>query len=90
MTAGNASGLNDGACALVLMTQQKADELGIKPLARWVCSAAAGVDPRVMGLGPVDATRKALQRARLTIADIQLNSTKPLLCKRWPSCANST
>lgn len=72
VTAGNASGLNDGACALVLMTQQKADELGIKPLARWVCSAAAGVDPRVMGLGPVDATLKALQRARLTIADIHL------------------
>ncbi len=72
VTAGNASGLNDGACALVLMTRQKADELGIKPLARWVCSAAAGVDPRVMGLGPVNATRKALQRAGLTIADIDL------------------
>jgi acetyl-CoA C-acetyltransferase len=72
VTAGNASGLNDGACALVLMTQRKADELGIKPLARWVCSAAAGVDPRVMGLGPVNATRKALQRAGLTIADIDL------------------
>jgi acetyl-CoA C-acetyltransferase len=72
VTAGNASGLNDGACALVLMTRQKADELGIKPLARWVCAAAAGVDPRVMGLGPVDATRKALQRAGLTTADIDL------------------
>lgn len=73
VTAGNASGLNDGACALVLMSQQKADELGIKPLARWICSAkVAGVDPRVMGLGPVNATRKALQRAGLTIADIDL------------------
>ena len=72
VTAGNASGLNDGASALVLMSQQKADELGLKPLARWICSAAAGVDPRVMGLGPVNATRKALQRAGLTIADIDL------------------
>ncbi|MEZ4710637.1 MAG: acetyl-CoA C-acetyltransferase [Caldilineaceae bacterium] len=72
VTAGNASGLNDGACALVLMSRQKADELGVRPLARWVCSAAAGVDPRVMGLGPVNATHKALQRAGLTISDIDL------------------
>lgn len=72
VTAGNASGLNDGACALVLMSRQKADELAIQPLARWVCSAAVGVDPRVMGLGPVAATRKALQRAGLTINDISL------------------
>ena len=72
VTAGNASGLNDGACALVLMSAAKAAALGIRPLARWVCSAAAGVDPRVMGLGPVNATRKALQRAGLTIDDIGL------------------
>ncbi|MEZ4863443.1 MAG: acetyl-CoA C-acetyltransferase [Caldilineaceae bacterium] len=72
VTAGNASGLNDGACALVLMSQQKAAELGVQPLARWVCSAAAGVDPRIMGMGPVSATHKALQRAGLTIRDIDL------------------
>lgn len=72
VTAGNSSGLNDGACALVLMSAMKAEELGIKPLARWVASAAVGLDPRVMGLGPVDATRKALQRAGLTLADIHL------------------
>jgi acetyl-CoA acetyltransferase len=72
VTAGNSSGLNDGACALVLMAREKADALGVTPLARWVSSAAAGVDPRVMGLGPVNATRKALQRAGLTIADIDL------------------
>jgi 3-oxoadipyl-CoA thiolase len=72
VTAGNASGLNDGACALVLMSAAKAAELGVKPLARWLGSAAAGVDPRVMGLGPVAATRKALARAGLTIADIDL------------------
>ena len=72
VTAGNSSGLNDGAAALVLMSRQKADELGIQPLARWVSSAAAGVDPRVMGLGPVNATGKALARAGLTIEDIDL------------------
>lgn len=72
VTAGNASGLNDGSCALVLMSKAKADELGIKPLARWVASAAAGVDPRVMGIGPIQATRKVLQRANLTIEEIDL------------------
>ncbi len=72
VTAGNASGLNDGAAALVLMSANKAAALGLKPLARWVGSAAAGVDPRVMGLGPVPATRKLLQRAGLTLADIDL------------------
>lgn len=72
VTAGNSSGLNDGACALVLMSAQKAEELGIQPMARWLCSAAAGVDPRVMGLGPVQATQKALARANLTIDDIDL------------------
>ncbi len=72
VTAGNASGLNDGACALVLMSQSKADGLGVQPLARWLCSAAVGVDPQVMGLGPIAATRKALQRAGLTIDEIDL------------------
>jgi acetyl-CoA C-acetyltransferase len=72
VTAGNSSGLNDGASALVLMARAKADELGVKPLARWLASAAAGVDPRVMGLGPVPATRKALERAKLTTEDIDL------------------
>jgi len=72
VTAGNASGLNDGACALVLMSAAKAEALGLKPLGRWLASAATGVDPRVMGLGPVEATRKALQRAGLSLADIDL------------------
>lgn len=72
VTAGNSSGLNDGACALVLMSAEKADSLGLKPLARWMASAAAGVDPRVMGLGPVHATRKVLQRTGLTVDDIDL------------------
>ncbi len=72
VTAGNASGINDGAAALVLMSSAKAAALGAKPLARIVSSAAAGVDPRTMGLGPIPATRKALGRAGLTIEDIGL------------------
>ncbi|MBW4439312.1 MAG: thiolase family protein [Pleurocapsa minor GSE-CHR-MK-17-07R] len=72
VTAGNASSLNDGACALVLMSAEKAAVLGLKPLARWVGSAAAGLDPRVMGLGPINATRKLLARHGLTIEDIDL------------------
>jgi acetyl-CoA C-acetyltransferase len=72
VTAGNSSGLNDGACALVLMSQGRAEALGIKPLARWVASAAVGTDPRTMGLGPVPATRKVLERAGLKLEDIDL------------------
>ena len=72
VTAGNSSGLNDGAAAIVLMSDTRANELGITPLARWVCSAAAGVDPRVMGFGPIPATRKVLARAGLSLDDIQL------------------
>lgn len=72
VTAGNSSGLNDGAAALLITSRDKALELGLKPLARIVTSAAAGVPPRTMGLGPVPATRKALARAGLTIADIGL------------------
>jgi 3-oxoadipyl-CoA thiolase len=72
VTAGNSSGLNDGASALLLMSADRAHQLGLKPLARIVASASAGVEPRVMGLGPVPATRKALQRAGLQIQDIGL------------------
>ncbi|MCY3833255.1 MAG: thiolase family protein [Chloroflexi bacterium] len=72
VTAGNSSGMNDGACALVLMSAEKARELGIEPMARWIGSAAAGVDPRLMGLGPVRATRKLLARQGLRIEDIDL------------------
>ncbi len=72
VTAGNASGLNDGAAALVLMSADKAEELNVQPMASWLASGAAGVDPRTMGLGPVPATRKALQRASLSLEDIDL------------------
>ena len=72
VTAGNASSLNDGAAALLLMSESQAHELGLTPLARIVAGAAAGVNPRVMGLGPVPATRKALERAGLNMKDIGL------------------
>ncbi|PIH00201.1 thiolase family protein [Deinococcus sp. UR1] len=72
VTAGNASGLNDGAAALVLMSAAKARELGVTPLARWVGAAAAGVEARVMGLGPIPATRKVLERTGLSVQDLDL------------------
>jgi 3-oxoadipyl-CoA thiolase len=72
VTAGNASGLNDGAAAVLVTSDVKADTLGLNPMARVVASAAAGVPPRTMGLGPVPATNKALERAGLTLDDIGL------------------
>lgn len=72
VTAGNSSGINDGACALVLMSASKAASLGIQPLARWVASAVVGVDPRAMGLGPVPAVRKLLERTGLSLDQIDL------------------
>ena len=72
VTAGNSSGLNDGAAALLIMSREKAEALNFKPIARIVASASAGVPPRVMGYGPVPATKKALQRAGLQIKDIGL------------------
>lgn len=72
VTAGNSSGLNDGAAALLIMSAEKARQLNLKPMARVVCSAAAGVEPRLMGLGPIPAVRKALQRAGLKIEDVGL------------------
>lgn len=72
VTAGNSSGLNDGAAAILLMSEDKARELELQPMARIVASAAAGVNPRTMGLGPVPATRKALSRAGLSVEDIRL------------------
>ncbi len=70
VTAGNSSGINDGAAALLLMSADKASELGLKPMARWLGSAVAGVDPGVMGYGPVPATQKVLKRLGLTLGDI--------------------
>ncbi|HSB89656.1 MAG TPA: acetyl-CoA C-acyltransferase [Anaerolineales bacterium] len=72
VTAGNASGINDGAAAVLLMSAERARQLGLKPWARVVASAAAGVEPRTMGYGPIPATRKALRRAGLDIGQIGL------------------
>ena len=72
VTAGNSSGMNDGAAALLLMSARRARDLGLKPLARLVGSAAAGVPPRIMGLGPVPATRKLLGRNNLQVSDLGL------------------
>ncbi|MCZ6575419.1 MAG: thiolase family protein [Gammaproteobacteria bacterium] len=72
VTAGNSSGINDGAAALLLMSREKAEALGLTPMARWVGSAVAGVNPGVMGYGPVPATRKLLERLGLQLDDIGL------------------
>jgi 3-oxoadipyl-CoA thiolase len=72
VTAGNSSGLNDGAAALVIASEERARALGIEPLGGFVASAVAGVDPRVMGIGPVPAVRKLLDRAEIGVADLDL------------------
>jgi acetyl-CoA C-acetyltransferase len=72
VTAGNASGINDGAAAILVMSADKAKELGLKPMVKVVSYASAGVDPKVMGLGPIPATKKALEKAGLKLSDIDL------------------
>jgi len=72
VTAGNASGINDGAAAMIVMSKEKADELGIKPMAKIVSYASGGVDPSIMGVGPVPATKKALEKAGMTVDDLDL------------------
>ena len=70
VTAGNSSALSDGAAGCIVMSREKADELGLKPMARIVAMASAGCDPSIMGRGPVPATQKALKRAGLSLSDI--------------------
>lgn len=72
VTAGNASGINDGAAAIVIMSEEKAKELGVTPMATWVQGALAGVEPEIMGIGPVAATRKVMERTGLTVDDMDL------------------
>lgn len=72
VTAGNASGINDGAAAILLMSRKKANELGIEPLATIVANASAAIDPKVMGLGPIKSTEKALEKARISVNDLDL------------------
>lgn len=72
VTAGNASGINDGAAAVVVMSEEKAKELGVKPMATFVAGALGGVDPSIMGIGPVAATRKVMAKTGLTVDDMDL------------------
>jgi acetyl-CoA C-acetyltransferase len=72
VTAGNASGINDGAAAIVVMSEEKAKELGIKPMATWVAGCLAGVDPAIMGIGPIAATKKVLAKTGMSVKDLDL------------------
>ena len=72
VTAGNASSINDGAAAIVVMSEEKAKELGVTPMATWVAGALGGVDPSIMGVGPVAATKKVMAKTGLTVADMDL------------------
>lgn len=72
VTAGNSSGINDGAAAIVVMSEEKAKELGVTPMATWVAGALGGVDPSIMGVGPVAATKKVMEKTGLTVADMDL------------------
>ena len=72
VTAGNASGINDGAAAIVVMSEEKAKELGVKPMATWVGGALGGVDPSIMGVGPVAAVNKLMKKLDMTVADMDL------------------
>ena len=86
VTAGNSSGINDGAAAMILASEQAVKNMGLKPMARIVAKAVAGVDPAVMGIGPVPATQKALQRAGLTINDIGLIELNEAFASQGLAC----
>ena len=86
VTAGNASGINDGAAAVVMTTREKAEELGLNPLGRIVSYAWAGVEPGLMGYGPVPATRKALQKAGLSLQDIELIEVNEAFAAQYLAC----
>ena len=88
VTAGNSSGINDGASAVLLVEKARARELGLTPMARVVATAVAGVDPAVMGIGPVPATRKALDRAGITVADLDLIELNEAFASQSIVCIN--
>lgn len=87
VTAGNASGINDGASALLIMSAEKAKALGLQPMARFLSQAVAGVDPAIMGIGPVPATRKALERAGLKISELDLIELNEAFAVQVLACA---
>jgi 3-oxoadipyl-CoA thiolase len=86
VTAGNASGINDGAAAILLVEAERAYDLGLRPMARIIATAVAGVDPRVMGIGPVPAVRKALERAGLAVADLDLVELNEAFASQSVAC----
>ena len=86
VTAGNASGINDGASAVLLVEAERARALGLRPLARVLSTAVAGVDPAVMGIGPVPATRKALDRAGIGVADLDLVELNEAFASQAVAC----
>ncbi|MEK3854771.1 thiolase family protein [Cytobacillus sp. FSL H8-0458] len=86
VTAGNASGVNDGASALLLMSEEKARELGVEPLGTYIVSAAAGLEPSIMGAGPVYSTQKALKRAGLAMRDIDLTELNEAFASQSLAC----
>ena len=86
VTAGNSSGINDGAAAAIIMTRKKAKELGLKPLVHIVTHGISGVEPRVMGIGPVPATEEALQKAGMTWKDIQLIELNEAFAAQYLAC----
>ncbi|MDM5336888.1 acetyl-CoA C-acyltransferase [Fictibacillus enclensis] len=88
ITAGNASGVNDGAAALLMMSAEKAKALGLTPLVRYKASAVAGLEPSVMGLGPIEACRKAVQRAGLTMDDVELVELNEAFASQSLECIN--
>ncbi|HEY9719229.1 MAG TPA: acetyl-CoA C-acyltransferase [Trichormus sp.] len=88
VTAGNSSGINDGAAALLIMSRQKAQELGMKPIARYVTSAVAGVDPACMGVGPIPATQKVLQRAGWKLEELDLIELNEAFAAQVLACVN--
>lgn len=88
VTAGNSSGINDGASAVLLVEAAKGRELGLRPMARVVSTAVAGVDPAIMGIGPVPASRKALERAGITAADLDLVELNEAFASQSIACIN--
>lgn len=88
VTAGNASGRNDGACALVMMSEEKAQSLGLKPLARVISAASAGVDPRLMGIGPVAATEKLLKQTGMSLDDFDLFEINEAFAAQTLACVS--
>lgn len=88
VTAGNASGINDGAAAVILMSEDKAKELGLKPLATITSYATAGIDPTIMGCGPISATQKALEKANLTVKDLDLIESNEAFAAQACAVAN--